>query len=331
MLIRRIIPRGFHSAGWQPGIPQKPQTTPVQMKNKFTVGVGGLTAVLLCSCVLSQRDLKDKSSPGAVTVQPSATGTYKLPNASVGALLSGGGQLNISYVPSGGRGDINIASMQDGVFNVLTKPEDQIVATNGSVTFFTAVEPAQTNDVLTYQWRKNDVDISAANSPSLVLTNVQVADVGFYSCRIGIQGKGATTLVRGQDCDAPGARLFVYTGTATAINGPYQKGAGTKSCIGSYKGSVVFKDEISGTYLFSRPEGKTQCKITDTTISGVPADYSAKVQYVDSFNGYPNCATHALGWFGVSAPPTHKYQFSTWVTSGELTNGFILTLDVSWQ
>src|SRR6185503_1963668 len=55
--------------------------------------------------------------------------------------------------------------------------------TVGSTTLFTVI--AGGIEPLTYQWRKNGVDLPGAESPTLMLTNIQPSDAGSYTVEVG--------------------------------------------------------------------------------------------------------------------------------------------------
>jgi uncharacterized delta-60 repeat protein len=64
--------------------------------------------------------------------------------------------------------------------NILTQPASQVVDEGINVTFtFVA-----TGSNLTYQWRKNEVDLPGETSPTLVLSDVSANDNGLYYCVI---------------------------------------------------------------------------------------------------------------------------------------------------
>jgi hypothetical protein len=217
---------------------------------------------------------------------------------------------------------------QKGIL-VFAPPEDAVVPTNGIACFTVVAQDDQKKAApLYFQWQKNETIIPGATQASLILSNVQIADVGFYSCLVYRGNTNAKPIVvRGIEPDAPGARLFVYSGTNTVVSGPYQPGTGNKSCIGSYLGRVTFKVPGTQSTWFSRPAGTTQCTITDT--SGYSTPYSAKVEAVESYSLWSTCKVQTVT-FPTKAPPTYKYQFTTYVTSGAPPSGSTLTLDIQW-
>src|SRR2546422_464759 len=70
---------------------------------------------------------------------------------------------------------------EEGI-KIYSYPEDQAVLTNGTACFTVVAETVSTKKTgLTYQWQKNGTNIAGATEPSLILTNVQVTNVGFYT------------------------------------------------------------------------------------------------------------------------------------------------------
>jgi len=211
---------------------------------------------------------------------------------------------------------------------VFSVPEDQVILTNGTACFTVVATARKTNDTLYYQWQKNKSNIPGATEPSLIITNVQVPDVGFYTCTVSRKVDGPSIIVKGVDCNAPGAALFVCTSTNTAISGPLQRGSGTLNCALNYTGKVTFKVPGTQTTWFSRPAGSTTCVATDTT--GLLPPYSVKINAIESYSLHSWCGVSPVT-FSTQAPPTYRYQFTSFVTGGEaLPDGTIITIDLTW-
>jgi len=211
--------------------------------------------------------------------------------------------------------------------------EDQAVRTNQTACFTVVAEAslkAKKPQSLTFQWQKNGTNIYGATGPTLIKTNVQVADVGFYSVIVSNTAKSHSSRNVGScDTDAPGASLFVITGTNTAVSGPIQAGTGTKSCPGAYTGWVTFKN-TSGSSWWTPATGATNCTITDLSRGNYNPPYIPVVQAVDNITLASWCGTNT-----VSFPVTgsHKYQFTTFIKNPmpPPTQGDALTLDILWQ
>ena len=205
---------------------------------------------------------------------------------------------------------------------VFSPPEDQTVPTNGTACFTVVAEPLP----LGYQWKKNGTSIPGATGPSYIISNVQPADVGFYS--VVVVKKHASVTVKSMDAQAPGARLFVLIGTNTAICGPVQPGSGTKSCVGSYTGAVVYKNPSNSTW-WTPPTGSTNCTISDLSRNNYNPPYVPVVQAVDNITLNIWCATNQVA-FPVTGG--HKYQFSTYIKNSmpPPNTGDNLSLDIAW-
>jgi pimeloyl-ACP methyl ester carboxylesterase len=68
-----------------------------------------------------------------------------------------------------------------GAPTIITQPQGQTVNAGANVTFSVT---ASGTSPLTYQWRKNGVNIAGANNPTLALNSVTAANSGGYSVRI---------------------------------------------------------------------------------------------------------------------------------------------------
>jgi hypothetical protein len=72
---------------------------------------------------------------------------------------------------------------------ISTNPGQRIVCAGGSATFTVA---AGGSSPLSYQWRKNTVNVGGANSPSLTISPAAVGDAGSYDCVV-TNGCGSAT------------------------------------------------------------------------------------------------------------------------------------------
>ena len=228
---------------------------------------------------------------------------------------------------------------------IVSLPGDDIVPTNGSTTFTVVAENATNPEqALLYQWYQNDFPLTNQTDKSLLITNAQISDVGFYSCDLRTSTNDLPLRVGGKDCDAPGVRLFVYTGTNTAVSGPYQpkpSGVTGPNCIGSYIGSVIFMNELTKRYSFPQPTGAFQGVLRDTT-TGIP-NYASRLYYYEGLFGKSDCFTQSptapaspgSSWTfntqTLTQPPADLYQFSIYVITGSLTLGRPITLDIGWH
>lgn len=95
-------------------------------------------------------------------VQPAAAGSYDLvASNNLGSATSTPAIVTVNFPPA-----------------ITTQPQSQAAGVGASVTFSVG---AVGSPAVTYQWRKNGVNISGATSASLTLTNLQVSAEGAYS------------------------------------------------------------------------------------------------------------------------------------------------------
>jgi len=73
---------------------------------------------------------------------------------------------------------------------ILAQPASQTVTVGGTATFSVT---ASSSSPLTYQWRLDGTNLIGANSSSLVLVNVQLADAGIYSVAVSNSAGGLIT------------------------------------------------------------------------------------------------------------------------------------------
>jgi hypothetical protein len=211
--------------------------------------------------------------------------------------------------------------------------EDETVLTNETACFTVVAEPSLNTkkpQSLTFQWQKNGTNIPGATGPTLLITNAQIYDVGFYSVIVSNTAKSNSSRKVGS-CDehVPGARLFVQCDTNTAISGPIQAGTGTKSCVGPYTGWVTFKN-TSGSSWWTPAPGSTNCCIADLSRNNYNPPYIPVVQAVDNITLAIWCATNQVCFPVVAG---HKYQFTTFIKNPMPPpgQGAQVTIDINWQ
>ncbi len=207
---------------------------------------------------------------------------------------------------------------------IFTLPEDQTIPL-GQMACFTVVATTETDNPLDFQWYKNNQIIPGARHCSLVITNVQVSDVGFYACRLAT-GK-SVTIARSIDESAPGARLFVLVGTNTAISGPVQPGTG--NLPPNYYGFVAFKTS-TGSRWFTPPAGKTSCVISDMSRQNYVPPYIPVVEAVENGTLKNWRQTNQVSF---PIKTVYKYQFTTYIMNPmpPPACGDTISLDITWQ
>ena len=215
---------------------------------------------------------------------------------------------------------------------VLYYVDDQTVWTNQTATFTAQARPSLNSkkpQALTYQWQKNGTNILGETNATLVISNVQVSNVGFYTVLLTNTAKTSVWKKLGScDEDAPGASLFVLKGTNTAVSGPIQTGGGIKYCAQGYHAWVTFRN-ANNSLWWTPGSGSVNCVITDMSRNNYTPPYTALVQAVDNITLNSWCGNNS-----VSFPVTtgHKYQFTTFIMSAvpPPQTGDIITLDINW-
>jgi hypothetical protein len=231
------------------------------------------------------------------------------------------------------------ASVTNFNINIISLPEDDVIPTNGFTVFTVVAENAITPaNQLLYQWYKNDFPLLNQTNASLGITNAAITDVGFYTCALRTSTNARPLTVLGRDGDAPGARLYIYTGDNTAIHGPYQPAGTNPDCIGDYTGFCLFKDDVTGRYSFPRPAGSPSVTITDTT--SLSSGYLSRLYYYENYTTAHGCQdgrnllTFApVPWMIPSPSSATRYQFSIYAKTSPFppTIGTDLTLDVHFN
>jgi len=104
-----------------------------------------------------------------------------------------------------------------------TSPVSQKVNEGEAVTLKVATSRADSADVLTYQWKKDGVDIAGANNPVYTLGSATTADAGVYTAAVTVSStnlnftsQGATLTVDAKEKEGCGCGA----GTGTALIPP---------------------------------------------------------------------------------------------------------------
>ena len=121
--------------------------------------------------------------------------------------------------------------------SITRQPQSQAVSTGASVTFFVI---ATDTSSLSYQWRKNGVNISGANRASYAIGNVQTSHAGSYTVAVSNSGGSTSSL---------NALLTVTTGGVT-VPSPY-----AFTTIAGLAGSRGSADGTGSVARFNKPEG----------------------------------------------------------------------------
>jgi hypothetical protein len=102
-----------------------------------------------------------------------------------------------------------------------TSPKSQNVAEGKSVTLEVWTSRADSADILTYQWKKDGVDIAGANNPVYTIASATAADVGVYTVAVTVSSTnlsftslGATLTLPEDAKEDKGCGCGAGTGTA---------------------------------------------------------------------------------------------------------------------
>jgi pectate lyase len=129
---------------------------------------------------------------------------------------------------------------------ITTQPASQNVVAGSTVT----LSVVSSGSSLTYQWKKNGVDISGATGASLVLSNATTSDAGEYT--VVVTGGGSVTSTVARLAVAPAGALAWQSYNAT-----------TGARISA--DAAVF-NPATGTYTFTIPANSTQTLVTSSFV-----------------------------------------------------------------
>lgn len=206
----------------------------------------------------------------------------------------------------------------------LRQPEDENVQLGGSAAFLVQVTPIDA----TFQWLKNGVVITNATNSLLVIPNVSVSDVGFYTCRASaspsVTSRSAALTVYG----APSTSGSITTIPVTA---PYSgSGSPLSGPCGNYLGVVRFPKPGSSppSYGWTPVSNSVSGRLSDVTtgITGYTST-ACVVQYSPNLR-YCASGTRIVS-FAVRKGTT--YQFSVYVNApNTIRDGTPVTGSVEW-
>jgi hypothetical protein len=144
-------------------------------------------------------------NPASFTVAASGTGSIKYQWQKDGTNISSANSatytISSASTPNAGKytciitGDCGSVTSNGATLSITapptitTQPIDQSIPIGNSVTF--SVQATGTN--LSYQWRKNGVNIANANSATYTIAKVSSADAVAYSCSVTAGGCGSVT------------------------------------------------------------------------------------------------------------------------------------------
>jgi hypothetical protein len=188
-----------------------------------------------------------------------------------------------------------------GAASIIAPPSSQVICAGGSATF----RIGTTGENLNFQWRKDNVPVPGADSPTLKITNATASDAGNYDCIVRAQGDTAIT--------SDAASLTVNP----ALSVLTQPTAHTV-CVGSSASFTV--DAVGGSVTYQwRRNGTDIPGATNATYAISSADMANAGRYDCRINGA--CGDEKLSnsaELAINTPPEITLQpASQNVASGE--------------
>jgi len=200
-------------------------------------------------------------------------------------------------------------------FPVITlQPEDQMVYLGSNATFTVKAVNADG-----YQWLRNGGSMPDQTNTSLIITNAQISDVGYYLCNVYKDSETVPTRA---------ASLMVYTNTVdpqtsidpiTVFGFPLLGGGSQGTCPGPYVGYINFTKTIAQGWGW-KPDTNTTTVFTASDANRT----DTKIQYGGKYGD------NACGQTTVTVPnPTisSAYRFAIYFTNNVPTNAYAITLD----
>ena len=201
-------------------------------------------------------------------------------------------------------------SIQPGFPLITRQPIDQAVLAGSTATF----SAQAVNGAVAYQWLRNGVPMEGQTKSTLILENIAIQDVGYYSCDVSNGEEAVPTRA---------ALLNVYTmsggggGPITVFGAPVFSSGSQGGCPGAYAGYVNYIKTVAQGWGWAPSAGTT----VHTASDGNRTD--TKVQYGGKF-GDIGCNQTT-----VTVPdPTYspKYRFSICFPNNVPTNSYPITL-----
>ncbi|MBI3852283.1 MAG: hypothetical protein HY298_18670 [Verrucomicrobia bacterium] len=202
----------------------------------------------------------------------------------------------------------NDASLQPEFPVITRQPVDQAILL-GSTATFTA---QAVNGAVAFQWLRNGVPIEGQTNSSLILENIGIDDVGYYSADISNGGEPVPTR---------SASLNVYStsdgGTITVFGLPVVSSGSSGTCPGPYAGYVNYIKTVSQGWGWAPTVGTTVHTASDLNRT------DTKVVYIGKF-GDGGCNQTTVTVPDPTLSP--KYRFSIYFTNNVPTNSYPITL-----
>lgn len=211
----------------------------------------------------------------------------------------------------------NTASSDQPEFpKILLQPDNQMVPLGSNATFIVVAK----NGPLTYQWLRNGVVLDGLTNSGMMILNVQIEDVGLYSCNVS---KGLETV------PTRAASLMVYTSSidpetgvdpVTVFGFPLLSIGSQASCPGHYTGYVNYTKTVQQGWGWApdTTNGNTIFVASDTNRT------DTKLLYGGAY-GDNNCNQTSIIVPSPAFSPV--YRFTIYFTNNVPTNPYAITLD----
>ncbi len=187
------------------------------------------------------------------------------------------------------------------------QPTDRDVPLGGST-----VLTIQSTNADSFQWYRNGVPLAGETNSTLMLENVTVADVGYYS---GVLIKGTEVL------PTRSAAVTVYAmsggGNFTVFGSPVPSGGSSGSCPGTYAGYVNYTKTVSQGWGWAPSTNTTVHTASDLNRSDTKVYYAGKY-------GDTGCNQTTVTVPHPTASP--KYRFTIFFANNVPTNSYAITL-----
>jgi hypothetical protein len=211
--------------------------------------------------------------------------------------------------------DNSAVPVQSEFPSIIAQPEDQMVPFGSNAVF--NVTAVNTDGC---QWLRNGSPLDGQTNTSLVISNCDIKDVGYYSCNLYKDIETVPTR---------SASLMVYTNTIDPQTGvdpvvvfgfPVSGSGGSGTCPGHYAGYVNYTKTIAQGWGWvpDTTNGNTLFTASDTNRT------DTKIQYLGKY-GDNNCNPTTVTIPSPASSPT--YRFTIFFTNNVPTNAYTITLD----
>ncbi|HUB87340.1 MAG TPA: immunoglobulin domain-containing protein [Verrucomicrobiae bacterium] len=198
---------------------------------------------------------------------------------------------------------------------ITVQPEDQMTPFGSNATFTVTAQNADS-----YQWFFNGNALDGQTNTSLIISNCQLVNVGYYQCYAYKDIEGVPTR---------NASLMVYTNSTDPQTGvdpivvfglPLSGGGSQGSCPGHYTGYINYTKTIAQGWGWApdTSNGNTVFTATDTNQS------NTKIQFVGEYGDAGCNQTTVTVPYPAMSP---VYRFTIYFTNNVPTNVYAITLD----